>query len=139
MGRRREPLPALLASLQADLAQWRASRPAGQRIPEELWKQAEACAAQFGVSRTATALQLSYYTLQRRLLGSAGAVPSAGQPAPARGTKPVTAGFVELPPVALSECTIEVENAAGVKLRLALRGSYNLIDVPAVVRGMWER
>ncbi len=59
--------PPQLQPLAQRLKAWRAARAPGQRIPEELWKAAADLARVHGLSRTATALKLSYYDLQRRL------------------------------------------------------------------------
>lgn len=141
MSRKREQLPARLTRLQRQLDQWRKSGPAGRRIPDKLWKQAERCAVRFGVSRTAIALRLNYDTLKRRI---ASAAVDGQNDNRIRARKRVhvdsaSSPFVELPSVAISECTIEAENAAGDKVRLALRGSYDQVDITTLVRGVWER
>jgi len=104
-----------LQPLVQRLKAWRATRVPGQRIPEELWQAAAELARVHGLSRTATALQLSYYDLQRRLSG--GRVPR-------RRRVPVT-HFVELaPPTAPAglpeQGTLEVVQASGARLTLRL-------------------
>jgi hypothetical protein len=59
--------PPQIQALAQRLKAWRARRTPGRRIPEELWKAATELAQLYGLSRTATALKLSYYDLQRRL------------------------------------------------------------------------
>lgn len=139
MGRSREPLPAALVRLQGELDQWRATSSSRQRIPEGLWQRAARCAAQFGVSRTASALRVSYYGLQRRL----GAAPKAShrQDEPTQQSAAVAAGpgFVELMPLAIGQCTIEAENSAGDKLRLVVSGHDHRLDATGLVRSLWER
>jgi len=89
----------------------------GQRIPEKLWQAAAKLASSYGLSRTATALQLSYYDLQRRL-------PSPRPRTRARHTPP---SFVELPAPAPAlgvgvgvGGTVEVVQASGARLILRL-------------------
>ena len=49
------------------LTAWRGARTGGQRIPEELWREAADLARTHGLSPTITALKLNYYDLQRRM------------------------------------------------------------------------
>jgi hypothetical protein len=84
--------PAGLQVLARRFQTWRATRPRGQRIPEELWQAATALARVHGLNPTVTALQLNYYDLQRRLHhGKSGR----------RGSPPVPL-FVEVPAVTQS-------------------------------------
>jgi len=87
-------LDAAAAELQAvadRLKIWRATRRAGQRIPEDLWQTATDLARINGLSRTATALKLSYYDLRCRL--------QAGAERDNRRRRPPV--FVEVPPMPL--------------------------------------
>ncbi len=59
--------PPQLQILAQRLKAWRATRTPGKRIPEDFWKAAADLARVHGLSRTAAALKLSYYDLQRRL------------------------------------------------------------------------
>jgi hypothetical protein len=61
--------PSQLPSLRLRFDAWRNTRSRGQRIPEALWKAAVEAARVHGLCRTATALKLNYYDLQRRLWG----------------------------------------------------------------------
>ena len=138
MGRSRKPLPAAVVRLQGELDQWRATSSSRQRIPERLWQRAARCAAQLGVSRTASALRVSFYGLQRRL----GATPKASHPdEPTQQSAAVAAGsgFVELMPLAIGQCTIEAENSAGDKLRLVVSGHDHRLDATGLIRSLWER
>jgi hypothetical protein len=79
------------------------------------------------VSRTATALGLDYYCLQRRF-GTAAA--------PAQSSNPA---FVELPsPMLVSkECRLEFDNGAGATMRVQLVG-YDAADIEALSRSFWN-
>jgi len=104
-----------LQPLAQRLQAWRATRPRGQRIPEELWKAAADLARVHGLSRTATALKLSYSDLQRRL---------SGQRVYRRGRQLSPPAFVELSPAlpaSLRECgTLEVVQGSGSRLIVRL-------------------
>ena len=107
--------PPQLQRLAQRLKAWRSTRVAGQRIPQELWKEAAELASVHGLSRTATALQLSYYDLQSRISGSS---------APRRPRVPVT-HFVELAaptgPAGLhQQGTLELVQSSGARLTLRL-------------------
>ena len=109
-------LGAASAELQAGaqrLKIWRATRRAGQRIPEDLWQAAMDLARIHGLSRTATALKLSYYDLRRRL--------QAGAARDNRRRRPPM--FVEVPPMPLppgggERGTVELVTASGARLIL---------------------
>lgn len=107
--------PPQLHLLAQRLKAWRAARSRGQRIPEELWCAAADLARVHGLSRTAAALNLSYYDLKRRLV--AGGIQ--------RGRPLTSAPFVEVAPPAgapgLGECgTVELVHASGARLTLRL-------------------
>jgi hypothetical protein len=80
-----------------------------------------------GLSRTATALRLDYYSLKKQ-------VQAAADPAPPSG--PV---FVELPaPVGLGKrCLFEQVDGTGVSRRLQLLG-YDAAEVEALARHFWD-
>lgn len=95
---------------------WRSTRMRGTPIPEALWASAVGLAREQGLNKTARALRLDYYDLKKRLECAAG-------PACARHAPPT---FVELmaPRAAgVCECILELENARGAKMRIALKGS----------------
>ena len=106
--------PPQLQLLAQRLKAWRATRTPGQRVPEDLWKAAAKLARVHGLSRTAAALKLSYYDLQRRLSDIGG---------PRRGRVPAVR-FVEVAPptpTGLSEHgTLELVQVSGARLSLRL-------------------
>jgi hypothetical protein len=117
-GRKRDELPLVLARAQARFRDWRRKRTIGVRIPEPLWTLAVKLAIAHGVCRTASALDLDYYSLKKRLEAAAGPQPAA-PPA-----------FVELPaPLAIGKrCTFELGDGAGSTLRIQLVG-YDAAEV----------
>ncbi len=123
---KRGELPHDLAQARSRFQAWRDRRPAGRRIPPPLWALAVQLVAAHGVSRTAAALGLDYYSLKRR--ADAAERPKASGPA-----------FVELPsPFPLGkQCRFELDNGAGATLRIQLVG-YDTADVEALARHLWD-
>jgi len=119
-------LPDDLARGRTQFQAWRARRPTGSRIPQPLWTVAVQLVSKHGVSRTATALGLDYYSLKRR--AEAADQPKASSPA-----------FVELPaPVVVGkQCRFELDNGTGTTLRVQLVG-YDTADVEALARHFWN-
>lgn len=115
--------PAPLADARKQFSEWRSNRARRtERIPLALWKAAARCAVRFGIHPTARALGLDYAALKRRM------------PLVAKPARTVDSPFVELVPSVRSsspECVVELENRAGAKLRIELRGSAipDLIDL----------
>ena len=119
-------VPASLSRLGQRFAAWRKTRVSGERIPETLWNSAAKMAAEHGLNRTARVLKLDYYSLKKRLDGASELATSST--------------FVELPSSSLSfasECVIELEDAAGSRMRVHLKGQ-NLPDVLALSRSFWS-
>ena len=118
--------PAALSRAQRKIEQWRQRRRPRARIPEELWREAAQLACAHGVNRTARALRLDYYALKKR------AAAGGDERAPE---------FVEvLPggmPASRPECTIELEDAGGAKMRIHLQGG-DLPDVAELTRAFRE-
>lgn len=132
--RKKGELAQELARAAARFAQWRQGRAPGERIPDPLWNLATVLAARHGVSRTATSLQVDYYSLKKR------SEEAPSSPARHGEDSASSASFIELPPSALtpaSECVIEFEKASGAKLRVHFKGSC-LPDLAALGRGFWE-
>ena len=107
--------PPQLQPLAQRLKAWRAARTPGQCIPDELWKAAADLARVHGLSRTSSALKLSYYDLKRRLV--VGRIP--------RRRRLTPAPFVEVAPPALASGlsergTVELVQASGARLILRL-------------------
>lgn len=126
-GRKRDEIPPVLARAQSRFRDWRRKRTIGARIPEPLWTLAVKLAIAHGSCRTASALDLDYYSLKKRLEAVAGPQPAA-QPA-----------FVELPaPLAVGKhCTFELFDGAGSTLRIQLVG-YDASEVAALSCSLWN-
>jgi hypothetical protein len=119
-------LPQDLVQARSRFQAWRGRCQAGGRIPKRLWALAVRLGARHGVSRTATALRLDYYSLKERVEAAAGE-PQSNGPA-----------FVELPaPVVVGkQCLVELDNGAGATMRVQLVG-YDAADVAALSR-LWN-
>jgi len=144
-----------LLKLQRRFAAWRASRRAGQRIPQALWDDACKLAKKFGLNRTAVALKLDYYSLKKRFEQASGISPthdsefndSSQNNRPTKNSRPKKSlpAFVELsasllpasPPLGSRQCTIELEDTAGARMRICLNG-YDTPDVVALSQQFWS-
>lgn len=102
--------------------QWRKFRGSGGRIPHDLWMAAAEAAAEHGAEVVAADLAVDLGRLRHwTRIGDGG----LSERAPA--------AFVELPPLAkfvgmadaspTAECTLELEEPSGRKLRISLRGA----------------
>lgn len=110
---------------------WRAKKSSRDRLPEALWAKAVDAARVHGTTRTAGLLRLNHSVLKRRVVERYGA---PAEPAQA---------FVELPAISgaglhvQQEATVEVEDAAGFRLRLVLRGLAPR-EAAAAARELWS-
>jgi hypothetical protein len=90
-------------------------------------------AGRYGVSRTARALGLGYYSLKDRVEKETDAS-AAGSPTRSE------AAFLELavsPHRGVGECLLEWEDAGGGKMRVHLKG-VEVPDLVALSRSFWE-
>jgi len=132
--KRTRDLPARLEGLRRRFEQWRRTRKGRERIPEPLWVAAVKVAAKYGLHRTAKVLRVDYYALKKRAEGAPAGIASK---APAEVGR---AQFLELPAAAWvgsGECTLELEDAGGAKLRVHLKG-FEAPDLAALSRSFWQ-
>jgi len=124
----RGSLPADLERARSRFQAWRGRRKLGERISQPLWSLAVRLAKTHGVSRTATALGLDYYSLKKRA--------AALTAAPSLTTG---ATFVEFTASALvpKQCQVELANGSGATMRVQLVG-YDAADIEALARGFWN-
>ena len=123
----RGALPRDLVRVQSLFLAWRRRRrKAGSRIPQSLWRRAVRLVSAHGISRTAQALGVDYYSLKKQ-------VEAAADQPPARAP-----AFVELPsPVLASkQCLFELDNGAGTTMRVQLTG-YDATDIAVLSRSFW--
>jgi hypothetical protein len=108
---------------------WRRRRlRAGSPIPLPLWRLAVRLTQTHGISRTASALGLDYYSLKKHFEAAVPSQPPSSGPA-----------FVELPsPVVLGkQCLFELDNGAGATMRVQLTG-FDTADIEALARSFWS-
>lgn len=124
--RERDGLPPDLARAQTRFQAWRSQHQGRGRIPQPLWALAVRLVSKHGVSRTATALRLDYYSLKERAEATTRELPSSSP------------AFVELPsPVVVGkQCLVELDNGTGATMRVQLVG-YDAADVEALSR-LWN-
>jgi len=126
-------IPAEIQELSRQIEQWRNTRPYRMRMPEPLWTLAANPANQYGIAPVSRFLHLDYYALKERV-----------QPAERREvtmpeSKATGPTFIELPPLsagALSECSIELEDPRGSRMRIHVKGS-TLPDLAALTHTFW--
>jgi hypothetical protein len=142
--KRTRDLPARLEGLRRRFERWRRTRKVRARIPEPLWDATVKLAGRYGIHRTAKALRVDYYALKERVEGATAAI--AGTQREPAGTAGKAAAavagtrFLELPVAAWpgsGECTLELEDAVGAKLRIHLKG-FETPDLAALSRSFWQ-
>ena len=119
-------LPEDLRRARSQFLAWRKQRQPGCQIPEPLWQLAVRQVRTYGLSRTATALRLDYYSLKKQVAAATNQ-PESNRPA-----------FVELPaPLVVSkQARFELDNGTGATLRVHLVG-YDAADLEALTRRFW--
>ena len=122
-------LPAKVEQIRDQLNDWRRTRQKRSPIPESIWQAAAALAAEHGLHRVAKALRLNYPDLKRRTeamtsggppLKKAASVAESISPA----AKNPASAFVALdwdPGLVAAPCVVEIENRAGMKMKISLR------------------
>ena len=126
-------LPARLEAVRRRIEHWRLARKARSRIPDSLWASAVKMARTYGIHRAARALRLDYYALKKRVGPEAAA-------APVRPEGSGVATFLELAApmqTGSGECTLELEDAGGAKMRVHLKG-FEAPDLAALSRSFWN-
>ena len=139
--KRARDLPARLEDLRRRFERWRRSRKVRTRIPEPLWAAAVKSAERYGIHRTARALRVDYYALKERVEQNAVSAGAQQDPATTASKMAAEAEFFELPTAAWpgsGECTLELEDAVGAKLRVHLKG-FAAPDLAALTRSFWQR
>jgi hypothetical protein len=125
-------VPARLEGVRRRFERWRGTHRTRSRLPDWLWTAAVKMAGTYGLHRTARALRVEYYSLKKRLEQES--VSARGIHEPGSGTT-----FVELPPVppGACDCTLELEDTAGSKMRVYLKAATPP-DLAALCRSFWN-
>ena len=116
-----------LRQARSQFQTWRKQRQPGCRIPTDLWALAVRLVATHGLSRTAAALAVDYYSLKKQVAGAA-AQPRANAPAFVEVSAPLVVG---------KQARLELDNGAGATLRVQLLG-YDPADLAALVHHFWN-
>ncbi len=122
-------LPVEVRRALVGIRHWRGSRARLSKMPEGLWADAADAARKHGVSRVATALNLGYGALKRRV--ESGASASVGG---------VEDGFVELSgrDVLGADFTVELIEADGRRVVLRVPPG-RVVDAGMLVVALWWR
>lgn len=135
-----------LERLRRRFERYRRSRKVRSPIPEGLWNAAAKMAGTFGIHRTCKALRLNYYDLKKRVEQKASAVPATSESeaarfiellAPADHGRP-TPSVQAWRPAGGCDCTVELEDACGAKMRIHLQ-STEPPDLAELGRDFWSR
>lgn len=143
--RKAREIPTPLEKTRQRFERWRQTSPAKSRIPETLWNAAAKMAERYGVARTASVLRLDYYRLKKRLdqkaAQGAEAAPAAAKTTflqlPASGPVLPAADRPASIPLVTAECVVELEDGAGAKMRIHLKGAETF-DLAALSRSFWS-
>jgi hypothetical protein len=145
--RKSRALPARLEGVQRRFERWRRTRTIPARIPEPLWAAAVKVAGTCRLSQIAKALRVNYTALKERVERRAVVVSEASEGGAADQRRPRVRGgarsvpaFLELAPplrVGSCQCTLELEDDSGAKMRVHLQGTETP-DLAALSRSFWE-
>jgi hypothetical protein len=139
-GSKTQALPAGLEDVRRRLERWRQAHRTRSRIPASLWAAAARAASRCGIHRTSRALRLDYYALKERVEQQSTAIAAPAARATADQHFPSVPAFLELAPsasISSCECTLELENAAGAKMRVHLK-NIATPDLAALSRSLWN-
>ena len=120
-----------LSEVKEQFKIWRRTRKSPRPIPEQLWQAAVSLTAKHSISQISKELVLDYTALKNR-------VPIKKKN---RATKKSSPGFFELnlePPVAVSECIVEMQDILGAKMRMHLRGKSDF-DLLELAKAFWRK
>ena len=120
-------LPSDLARGRSRFEAWRAGHAVRSRIPESLWRLAVRLASRHGISRTAGALRVDYYSLKKRSETSVQAAPANA------------AAFIEVPSPSLvgKQCLFELDHSSGARMRVQLLG-YDANEIETLAGVLWN-
>jgi hypothetical protein len=130
---KRHNFPARLEGVRRRFERWRRGQSVRSRIPDPLWAAAVKMARSYGICRTARALRVDYYGLKKRIDRESAAAPDLAEGG-------AVATFIEVAAAASAgccECTWELEDAGGKKMRVHLKG-LEAPDLAALSRSFWN-
>ena len=122
-----------IEDIQEKFKQWRLSRiNPRERIPASLWQSAAILAKDHSINAVAKALRLNGQDLKKQVAKYFGQHQVKTQ---------TPSGFIELTceaPVMPLECTIELSDQKGTKMRMTIKGNHNL-DIPGLIASFRAR
>ena len=128
-GQKAQELDNLLKPLREKLESWRCKHK-GERIPEELWREATRAAGKHGVSAVSYRLHLGYYRLRARLERS--------WESKENDREVVTFAEAKLPQLSWgSSNSIELIKANGSKLRIECSGECS-VELARLSERLWR-
>ena len=137
---RTRDLPGGLEGVRRRFERWRRTHRPRSRIPDTLWAAAVRAASTCGVHRASKALRLGYYSLKDRVEQQSTAAPDRVEGAAAATfvelDPPAGQGFAAMP-VGRCECTLELEDASGAKMRVHLK-TFQPPDLAILSRSFWN-
>ena len=128
-----------LAEVLKEFQSWRSVRKRGSRVPQRLWQAAAELSERHSISDIAHTLGLDYTRLKQRV--------EALPPMLDRrsfdefGRTNAVSGFVELGMASggsTGECSVEVEDGKGKKLKMHLKGA-GCAKAVEIAKAFWER
>ena len=126
-------LPTRVESVRRRFERWRRTRRGLSRIPESLWAAAVEMAGTCGISHTAKMLRVNYNALRKRVEHQA----AAARHRPEENSVPTFLELAPPPRVGSCQCTMELEDDSGAKMRVHLQ-SPEAPDLAALSRSFWE-
>ena len=125
--------PAEMEAVRRRFERWRGTHRTRSRIPDLLWAAAVKLVGRYGLHRTSRTLRLDYYSLKERAEQRSAVAADSEKSFAA-------SAFVELSPAATvgpCECTLELEDTGGAKMRVHLKG-VTMPDLAALSRSFWN-
>ena len=134
---RTRKLPARLRGVQQRFERWRRGCEGRTRIPDSLWAAAVKMAHAYGISRTAKELSVNYYALKKRMEQESVSDDDSPESGSQNGTPATFLELAPLSPTGACQCTLELENAGGSKMRVHFQGP-EAPDLTSLSRSFWE-
>jgi hypothetical protein len=119
--------PESIEDIREKFEHWRSSKKnSREHIPATLWKSAAVLTKVHSINAVAKVMRLNGQNLKKQVAKYCGKN-QAETPAPS--------DFIELtckPPIAAAECTIELSDQKGIKMRMTFKGNHKL-DIPGLI------
>jgi hypothetical protein len=123
-----------LNQLATRFEEWRNNPKKSKRIPQKLWQAAVDLSKEYSINYVSKALRLSYTDLKKRVEAE------NKEDLPLIKRQP-DMKFIELgpeKPSSIPQCTIEMENGSGAKMKIHLHGGTDP-DLYELSRAFWSK